>query len=167
MRQKQKGFTLIELLVVISIIGLLASIALVSLNGARVKARDTRRVADVRQLVTALNMYYNDNNTWPIGIGGYTEPFYPGTPNSGIYPQMKPYMSSVPNDPLWGSTNPNIYFYYLAWPTPAWIDANGWAKLTHACDNHLVLVVFHMENAGSWEQDCALTDPQASSVIIQ
>lgn len=64
-----RGFTLIELLVVISIIGLLASIVLASLNSARVKARDTRRIADIRQLQTALEFYYDQNGTY-ITSGG-------------------------------------------------------------------------------------------------
>jgi type II secretion system protein G len=61
----QTGFTLIELLVVISIIGLLASVVLVALNSSRVKARDTKRKADLKQLTTALNLYYDQNNTFP------------------------------------------------------------------------------------------------------
>jgi prepilin-type N-terminal cleavage/methylation domain-containing protein len=55
------GFTLIELLVVISVIGLLASVLLVSINGARVKARDTKRVADISQIQKAMELYYANN----------------------------------------------------------------------------------------------------------
>jgi len=63
MRRDKKGFTLIELLVVIAIIGILATIVLVSLNSARQKARDTRRIGDMRQIALALEMYYDDNST--------------------------------------------------------------------------------------------------------
>lgn len=61
----KKGFTLIELLVVISIIGILSSFAIVSLNSARIKARDALRKGDMAQLRTALSMYYDDNLRYP------------------------------------------------------------------------------------------------------
>ena len=63
--KKMSGFTLIELLVVIAIIGILASVVLVSLNSARSKSRDAKRLADVRQVQTALELSFNDNNTYP------------------------------------------------------------------------------------------------------
>lgn len=63
--KNSKGFTLIELLVVIAIIGLLASVVLLALNSARAKSRDAKRLADVRQVATALELYYNDNNAYP------------------------------------------------------------------------------------------------------
>ncbi len=60
---KNKGFTLIELLVVISIIGLLASIMLLAFNNVRFKARDAKRIAHMKQIVTALSFYYDDNQS--------------------------------------------------------------------------------------------------------
>ena len=62
----KKGFTLIELLVVIAVVGLLATIVLVSLNNARAKARDSRRIADLKQIQTAMWMYYDSRNSMPI-----------------------------------------------------------------------------------------------------
>lgn len=53
---QQKGFTLIELLVAIAIIGLLASVVLISVNSSRLSARNTKRIADVQRLVTAFNL---------------------------------------------------------------------------------------------------------------
>jgi prepilin-type N-terminal cleavage/methylation domain-containing protein len=62
----QKGFTLIELLVVVAIIGLLSSVVLISLNTARSKARDAKRLADIRQVSSALEIYFNDNGSYPV-----------------------------------------------------------------------------------------------------
>lgn len=61
------GFTLIELLVVISIIGLLASVVLVSLNSARQKSRNAKRLADVNQIAKGLEIFYNQASAYPTG----------------------------------------------------------------------------------------------------
>lgn len=71
--KKRAGFTLIELLVVISIIGFLATLAMVNLNSSRAKARDTRRKSDLKQIYTAMELYYENNGTYII----------PGTGSSG------------------------------------------------------------------------------------
>ena len=88
--KKSRGFTLIELLVVIAIIGILSSIVLVSMGGARKSARDGVRKADMRQIITAQEMYYGANDayytsaSWPTAISTYM-PKTPTDPGSGTY----------------------------------------------------------------------------------
>ena len=65
-RSTRKGFTLVELLVVIAIIGLLSSAVFAGLNSARVKARDAKRVLDLRTLQTALELYYDRYGTYLV-----------------------------------------------------------------------------------------------------
>lgn len=100
----KKGFTLIELLVVIAIIGLLSTLAVVALGSARVKARDSRRLSDLKQVQTALELYYTDQNVYPAVTGtlgvasfaclnatnGFVEADDCGT---------TPYMGQIPKDP--------------------------------------------------------------------
>ncbi len=76
--KETRGFTLIELLVVIAIIGLLSSVVLASLNSAREKSRDARRISDIKQLQTALELFFDDQSTpeYPdalssLASGGY------------------------------------------------------------------------------------------------
>lgn len=66
----KKGFTLIELLVVIAIIAMLSSLSVVALNSARAKSRDARRLSDIKQIRTALEMYYDNNQTYPTSTSG-------------------------------------------------------------------------------------------------
>lgn len=90
MKNNRKGFTLIELLVVIAIIGILSSIVLASLNSARKKARDARRVADVKQLQLALELYFDANRAYPTTL----------TAANLVTPG---YISTIPSDPLSGN----------------------------------------------------------------
>lgn len=65
--QKRLGFTLIELLVVIAIIGILAATILVALQSSRKSARDARRVSDIRSIMNALQLYYDNAGEYPTG----------------------------------------------------------------------------------------------------
>ena len=71
-KHKVAGFTLVELLVVIAIIGVLATIAVTGLSGARQKARDTKRIADVRQIFISLELHNNDYNGYPVELSPVT-----------------------------------------------------------------------------------------------
>lgn len=62
--RKGAGFTLIELLVVIGIIATLTTVGTVSLNKARSKARDTKRLAEISAVRSAMEQYFNDYNTF-------------------------------------------------------------------------------------------------------
>ena len=102
MKKSLRGFTLIELLVVIAIIGILASIVLASLNTARKKGRDARRVADFKQIQLALELYYDGNSSvYPTygTIGSAT------TALASVVTQG--YISVIPSDP----TNSGSYVY--------------------------------------------------------
>lgn len=99
------GFTLIELLVVIAIIGLLASVVLIALNSARAKARDTKRVGDMRQMITALEQYHITNSTYPTGTAsvasGGTGALLsdPAGFNGGIEAMIPNYLPILPVSP--------------------------------------------------------------------
>ena len=109
----KKGFTLIELLVVIAIIGLLSTLAVVALGSARAKARDAKRLSDLKQVQTALELYYTDNNAYPtaaaaVTLGSDTQACLnsDGFAATGC---ANAYMAAVPADP--GS---NSYAYTSA-----------------------------------------------------
>ena len=103
LKKKKTAFTLIELLVVIAIIGILSTLAVVAIQSARSKARDSKRIADVKQMQTALELYFNDNGSYPTSI------------TSTIATAGVVYMTSVPSapTPADGSCNntTNAYTY--------------------------------------------------------
>ncbi|MDO8592890.1 MAG: type II secretion system protein [bacterium] len=120
-----KGFTLIELLVVISIIGILSSFAVVSLNNARNKARDALRKADMTQMRTALNLYYDENSKYPV-CGSWdsnSSDFGAGLQDgsncyntalaAAITAGAKPYLNPLPKDPKNSANDSSVDGTYL------------------------------------------------------
>lgn len=106
---QKKGFTLIELLVVIAIIALLSTLAVVALGSARQKSRDAKRLADIKQTQTALELYFTDQNAYPAGtslvLGGASAKCLGagGFAASGCTTPI--YMGNVPSNPTPGGAD--------------------------------------------------------------
>jgi prepilin-type N-terminal cleavage/methylation domain-containing protein len=109
--KKQYGFTLIELLVVISIIGLLSSVVLSSLNSAKAKARDAKRIAQLNEMRLALELYVDSYAYYPK-CGTFTVCSSNGYAGDITNLDIKTagYMSSIPVDPI--NTGSQYGYYY-------------------------------------------------------
>lgn len=116
-RLATSGFTLIELLVVIAIIGVLSSVVLASLNTARGKANDARRLSDIHSVVQAMELYANDHQgsypatptTDTAAACGGTTPTCVGDLTSLV---TGGYLPSLPKDPnsAWAGTGTNYRY---------------------------------------------------------
>jgi prepilin-type N-terminal cleavage/methylation domain-containing protein len=125
-RTDHRGFTLIELLVVIAIIGILSSVVLASLNSARQKGRDARRLADIKQLQLALELSYDANGAYPATTSVATL-VTPG------------YIASLPLDPQTGAA----YHY-------AGLDTNGSAG---SCESYHLGATLETADHSSFNSD--------------
>jgi prepilin-type N-terminal cleavage/methylation domain-containing protein len=114
----RRAFTLVELLVVIAIIGLLSTVAVVATTSTRSKARDTKRIADIKQIMTAMVLYRENNpaGTYPdpgaLGCAGGSGGWYclgQATGNNcwvggitgctNLNNALQPYIAKIPDDP--------------------------------------------------------------------
>ncbi len=112
------GFSLIELLTVISIIALLSTVVLAALSTARKSARDAQRISMLRQMQTALEFYYHDNNTtYPAGDGGVGAGVPWDTAGNGTFitALVPTYLPTHLRDPLVNDNTGNLrYARYAA-----------------------------------------------------
>lgn len=151
-----QGFTLIELLVVVAVIGLLASIAVVALQNTRAEARDTKRIADMRQIYTALEIYNEQYGEYPpntghglnncggpppmgwihSGYAGFGENFLPELADEGLMTKV-----SVDPIPKEESGIPDYCYGYFRY-------GPGYAGCDDTRGNFFVLIIKDLE---SWD----------------
>ena len=87
---RRQGFTLVELLVSVTIITVIAGIALVSFRGAKAVARDSERKTELEEIRSALEVYRVDNGDYPDTTTGET-----------LASELESdYMAEIPLDPL-------------------------------------------------------------------
>ena len=105
-----RAFTLIELLVVIAIIGVLSAIVLHFLQPAKQKSVDVKRISDYRTLITALELYFYEYDTYPGGTGYFV---MSGTAdwNNKLGNSLQPYLPSMVQAP-----DNNLRYWYIGNP---------------------------------------------------
>jgi len=126
-RTNLQGFTLLEVLVVIAIIGILASLGVVTYRTSIEKANVVKAAADIDAIHVAMGALMSDTGEWPghqtpeeVSAGAGNEVWDLTTPEAGIvatdgsFPNWDgPYMPNIPLD-AWG----NSYFLDTDYTTP-------------------------------------------------
>ena len=123
--KKHGGFTLIELLVVISIISLLSSIILSSLNTARERARDIKRISEIKEFQKALELCYYDTGSYPqVSASGFywvRNSCLPDPAQNQYFTALEPlvtggYINSLPFDPVSNfNATPKLCYWYFTY----------------------------------------------------
>jgi len=118
-KASRNGFTLIEILIVVAIIAILASIVLVGIGPTEKLGRDSRRVSDLHEVQTALELYYSKCGYYPGDIPSGSGGACTGFTAIGGYSQLVTVIqgsglgvNTMPNDPTVGAN-----YYYAATPT--------------------------------------------------
>ncbi|MFH1896216.1 MAG: prepilin-type N-terminal cleavage/methylation domain-containing protein [bacterium] len=103
--KRNGGFTLVELLIVVAVIGILSGVVITVLNPDtfRDKSQDARRKTDLTAIQSSLELYFADNNAYPVRTAGE------GVDVSGLTELTTGgYLSVIPNDPDGGTA---VYYY--------------------------------------------------------
>lgn len=108
LKHNQSGFGLTELMATISIIGIIGAASAPKLNQALAAARDAHRKMNIHQVEIALNLYYDDNLSYPE-YQASNEPTVEGWDfmKSALENLANPYIANLHNDPL----NKDGYIY--------------------------------------------------------
>lgn len=107
MKSSRRGFTLIELLVVVSIVGLLSSVVITSVDSARIKARDSQRKTQVASFVKALEIYRTTTGRYPCATATCDNTAVTAFTQTSVAGQAliaRKAILSIPSDPFYSDT---------------------------------------------------------------
>lgn len=107
-QSSKRGFTIIELLVAIVIIGILATIMIVSYSGIQQRSRDSRRSSDVTQLKIAIQKYHADQSQYPGVCPGGDDAECAA---SSLATALSTYIKAIPHDPTNTADSATDYRY--------------------------------------------------------
>ncbi|NQU47703.1 MAG: type II secretion system protein [Planctomycetes bacterium] len=104
MKRRQAGFTIIEMLIVVTILAMLAGVLIPILQEGQSTARDSRRMADLRSVQSALADYYRENGGYPntsgAWLGDAVDVGSKGYAADGYIPGLVPnFLTALPKDP--------------------------------------------------------------------
>lgn len=137
---------------VIAIIGLLASVVLVSMGSTREKAKDARRMTDMRQIVTAQALFYGDNNRYyecGNAAGG-------GDCGTAIWPaSITTFMPKVPRDPKNTATSVYIWVDNTSGTATSFCVYAVLEEKLSSCANARYYTASHVGNA----EKCSVSAP--------
>jgi len=153
---KTSGFTLVELLVVIAIIGILAGIGLSTFTSSQAKSRDAKRKADLQQIGSALELYYNDYGQYPApdangNIMGCTDGLSQCSWGSMAFSNSKTiYMSKLPADPM----SQYNYYYNAIQVSGLYTSYTLYAHLENSQDKNLLKSILYSTQCGGGVTEC-------------
>ena len=130
-QKEQQGFTLLELMVVIAIIALISSIALIAFQQAREKSRDAKRLGDMTQMNTGLELYFANYKGYPsetAGIPNIGSDVLSTIPTSPIPPDgtcALPHSAACTTADAGCTNTPANQYYYVPSGTPTTMLING------------------------------------------
>ncbi len=146
---KQKGFTIVELLIVIVVIGILATLVIVTFSGIQQKGRNSQRQTDVNTLATYVSAYYTDKGYYPT-MADLNNAGWRTTNAKGLDPEaLKDPRGTAQT--LVGTTTANAYVYVASSSDVAVTCSNTTASSdTNVCDTYVITAT--VEPSGTYEK---------------
>jgi general secretion pathway protein G len=165
-KNNERGFTLIELLVVISIIGLLSSVVLTSLNSARARARDSVRAQNLTQIRNALIPYAaNNNGTYPATDSTFTT----GDWSAATKSALAPYLPNIPRDPILNQGSPGWQGYgFMTCDSVSPNNSCSWLNSPQTgqlCPGEMIVWAYNTETSNGVRQ-CPATYSRVMTVVV-